>query len=131
MDDAIIKEYYLIIKNKISQSSFEAALRSIDKLLYNFPSNAMGYYYKAVCEFAQEKYDEALKNYQTCIQLDPTFAKAYFNIGICYYTLNNIDNALINIGKALIIFSKQKDLGAKQRCMEALRFIDSERKGNH
>ena len=129
MDDAILKEYYQIIKNKISQSSFEAALRSVDKLLYNFPSNPIGYYYKAVCEFAQEKYNDALKSYQTALELDPTFAKAYFNIGVCYYVLNKTDNALINIGKALIIFSKQKDLGAKQRCMEALRFIESERKG--
>lgn len=129
MDDGIVKEYYHIIKNKISQSSFEAALRSIDKLLYNFPNDENGYYYKAVCEFAQEKHEDSIKNYNMALELNPAFAKAYFNLGVCYYVLNRTDDALINIGKALIIFSRQKELGARQRCIDALRFIQTERNG--
>ena len=70
MDDEIIKEYYLIIKNKISQADFISALRSVDKLLYNFPSDSCGYYYKGVCHFAQEKYEESIEDYKMSLKLD-------------------------------------------------------------
>lgn len=128
MDNGIIREYSLIIKNKISQSDFISAIRSADKLLYNFPNYEYGYYYKALCYFAMEKYEDAIKNYIMAIELNPAFAKAYFNLGICYHTLNKTDLALINIGKALIIFSKHKELDAKAKCIEALQFIQSERR---
>lgn len=129
MNKNIIRQYCIIIKNKISQARFESALESINKLLYNFPKNEYGYYYKGVCEFAMEKYEDALKNYIRAIKLQPAFAKAYFNLGVCLYMLNKYDSALINIGKALIVFSKQKDSDAKERCIEALKFIESERNG--
>ncbi len=128
MDESIVVEYYQIIKNKIAESDFISAIRSAEKLQYNFPNNEYGYYYKAVCEFALEKYKDAIKNYQTAIQLNPLFAKAYFNLGICYSTLGYYDYALISIGRALLIFSKQKNSQAKQRCIEALKTVESERR---
>lgn len=129
MDDGIVKEYYAIIKNKIVQADFISALRSIDKLLYNFPNDENGYYYRGVCLFAQEKYEESIKNYQTALKINSKFSKAYFNLGVCYYVLNEYDDALINIAKALVIFSNQKELSSKQRCIEAIRLIDVERRG--
>ena len=36
------------------------------------------------------------------------------------------DYALINIGKALFLFSKAKELDKKERCIEALRLIESD-----
>jgi len=128
MDNSILNEYYLIIKNKISSESFMSALSSIDKLISNFPNNSKGYYYKGVCNFALEKYDEALRAYIKSISLDITNAKAYFNLGVTFYILNKYDDALINIAKALIIFSKTKELDCKKRCAEALNFIQTERK---
>ena len=81
-----------------------------------------------VCYFALDRHDEALKAYLKAISLNIAHAKAYFNSGIIYYLENDFDNALINIGKSLILFSKQKELDAKERCVEALNFIQSERK---
>lgn len=124
----VINEYYEIIKTKIKQSRFDSALESINKLLYNFPKNELGYYYKGVCELAKGQYEIAIRSYETAISLNPIASKAYFNIGICYYQIDKYDNALINIGKALIIFSKQKDLDSKQRCLDALKIIQTERK---
>jgi len=127
MNNSIVEQYYLIIKNKISQASFEAAMRSIDKLIYHFPQNAEGYYYKGVCNFALEKYEDAFKFYKKAIEINSIHAKAYFNLGVCYYVYNKYDHALINIGKALIIFSKQKESDCKERCIEALKLIKMER----
>ncbi len=124
----IIKEYYLIIKNKISQQSFESAIGSADKLLANFPGEANGYYYKGVCNFALERYDDAIKFYIKAITCNIIHAKAYFNLGVAYYIKNEYDNALINIAKALIVFSKQRELDSKKRCIDALNFIQTERK---
>ena len=121
-------EYYLIIKNKISQFSFNSALGSIEKFLSNFPNDANAYYYKGVCNFALEKYDEAIEYYKKAITYDMVHAKAYFNLGIAYYVQNNYDDALINIGKSLIIFSKERELDCRTRCIEALNFIQTERK---
>ncbi len=129
MDDGIIKEYYLIIKNKISQADFISALRNVDKLLYNFPSDSCGYYYKGVCHFAQEKYEESIEDYITALKLNSNFAKAYFNLGVSYYILNKYDDALINIAKALLIFVSQKELASKRRCIDALKLINIEQKG--
>lgn len=128
MNDSVIIQYYQIIKNKISQQRFQSALRNIDKLLYNFPRNPYGYYYRGVCEFALERYEKSLRSYLIAIKLDPVFDKAYFNLGITYYCLNQYDSALINIGKALVLFSKKKELDNKKRCIEALKIIESERK---
>lgn len=128
MDRGIIREYYLIIKNKILQARFESALMSADKLLHNFPNDYFGYYYKGVCFFALEKYQDSMKNYVKALELNPGFDKAYFNLGVCYYILRKYDYALINIAKALIIFTKQKELDKKQRCMEAIKYIESERR---
>ena len=127
MDEKIITEYYRIIKNKISQQDFTSAERSADKLIENFPNNENGYYYKGVCNFAQEKYEDAIRSYRAAIRINPLFAKAYFNLGICYNTLSDYDNALISIGRALFIFSKQKNPQAKQRCIEALQTVLKER----
>ena len=126
MDENIVTEYYQIIKNKIAQADFDSAIRSVDKLLYNFPNDEWGYYYKGVCEFALENYEDAIKNYKIAIQLNPLFAKAYFNLGTCYHTMEYYDSALISIGRALVIFSKQKDAEAKQRCIEALHQVESD-----
>lgn len=128
MNDSVIIQYYQIIKNKISQQRFQSALRNIDKLLYNFPRNPYGYYYRGVCEFALERYEKSLRSYLIAIKLNPVFDKAYFNLGITYYCLNRYDSALINIGKALVLFSKKKELDNKKRCIEALKIIESERK---
>ncbi len=128
MNESIIVEYCQIIKNKISQARFQSAMRNIDKLLYNFPANPFGYYYRGVCEFALERYDKSVNSYLTAIKLNPAFDKAYFNLGISYYCLNKYDNALINIGKALVLFSKKRELDNKKRCIEALKIIESERR---
>lgn len=127
MDRSILREYYLIIKNKIAQGRFESAIGSIDKLLYNFPNDEYGYYYKGVCEFALEKYKDSIKHYQMALQFDVGFAKAYFNLGVSLHILKKYDLALLNIGKALIIFTKQRELDKKQRCIEALKIIQNER----
>ena len=97
------------------------------KLLQARPEDEQGYYYKGVCEFALEKPQAAIKSYNEAIKRDPGFAKAYFNLGVAYYVLKDYDNALINIGKALIIFSKQKELDKKKRCIDALTLIQKER----
>ncbi len=127
MDQNVVFEYYAIIKNKISQGNFESALGSIDKLLYNFPNDIYGYYYKAVCEFAQNKHEESIRDYKIVIQLEPGFAKAYFNLGVCYYVYHFYDDALINIGKALFLFTRGREQDSKQRCIEAIKYIDLER----
>ena len=62
------------------------------------------------------------------IEIDPTFAKAYYNLGAAFHILNKPDDALINIGKALILFSKEKELDCKERCIKALNYIQDERK---
>lgn len=128
MDNEILNEYYLIIKNKIAQSSYQSALGNIDKLLLNFPDDSKGYYYKGVCNYALKKYDEAIESYKKSISIDFLNAKAYFNLGIVYYTNNNYDEALINIAKAMVIFSKEKSLDSKQKCLDAINLILSERK---
>lgn len=127
MDKEIIKEYHSIIKNKISQSRIESAMGNIEKLLLNFPNDEYGYYYKGVCEFALNNHKEAIKAYLKAIQLNPAFAKAYFNLGACYYDYNDYDNALINIAKAMILFSKLKQLDLKERCVKTIKLIEAER----
>ncbi len=123
-----IREYYQAIKNKLVQTRFDAALTSINKLLQKHPNDEYGHYYKGVCEFALEKPQAALKSYQEAIKLDPGFAKAYFNLGVCYFILRQYDSALINIGKALIIFTKRRELDKKKRCIDALNVIERMRK---
>ena len=123
MDENILKEYYTIIKSKISQGSIKNALENVDQLLYNFPSDAYGYYYKGVCFFALEGYETSIKHYISAIKLNPAFAKAYFNMGISYFMLDKKDLALINIGKALILFSKTKEQEKRIRCINALRIV--------
>ena len=128
MNTDIVNEYYQIIKSKVLSASFNSALESIDKLLAGFPDDSTGYYYKGVCKFALEEYDEALYAYIKSISLDITNAKAYFNLGVTFYIQNKYDDALINIAKALILFSKRKELDNKERCAHALNFIETERK---
>ena len=127
MDKNIIGEYYQIIKSKISQANFDSAMDNIEKLIYNFPSDEYGYYYRGVCEFARGDYPDSIKSYSKALKLNPGFGKAYFNLGVSHYMLNDYDNALINIGKALIVFSKLKQLENKARCFDALNFIEIER----
>lgn len=127
MSQQILRQYYQIIKNKISLMHFETAMINIDKLLYNFPKDEHGYYYKGICEFALNNHKNAIKYYTIAIQLNPAYAKAYFNLGVAYYLFKKYDLALINIGKALLIFSKQKELDKKQRCIDALKLIEKER----
>lgn len=121
-----LSEYYSVIKNKISDGNFQSALNSIDKILKSYPHDANAHYYKGVCNFALERYSVAIKNYSIALNLNSVFAKAYFNIGICYYMIKYTDYALINIGKALFLFSKTKELDKKERCIEALKLIESE-----
>lgn len=128
MDRTAIREYYNVIKNKISQNRFDAALNSINKVLSKNPHDEHAYYYKGVCLFALEKIDKAIESYVLAIQNEPTYAKAYFNLGICFYLLRKYDQALINIGKALIIFTKRRELEKKKRCIDALAVIEKERK---
>lgn len=124
--EEILKEYNLIIKNKISLGNFNSAIASIQKLLGYAPKTDFGYYYLGVCNFALEKYKQSITDYAQAIKLNPTNAKAYFNLGVSYYMLKYNDYALINIGKALFLFSKAKELDKKERCIEALRLIESD-----
>ena len=123
MDENVKKEYYSIIKSKISQCSIKTALEYIDQLLHNFPKDFLGYYFKGVCFYALEGYETSVKYYLTSLKINPVFAKTYFNIGISYYMLQKKDLALINLGKALILFSKAKDEEKKLRCINALRIV--------
>lgn len=125
--EEVILEYYQIIKNKISQLEFTSAIRSAEKLLYNFPNNPYGYYFKGLCEFAMDKLEDSVNNYQKAIKLNPSFARAYFNLGVSFFELKCYDHALINFAKAMLIFSKQRDIAGKRRCLEALRIVEGER----
>lgn len=127
MNQAILREYYTVIKSKISQTMFDSALANIDKLLTYSPKDEHGYYYRGVCQFALADLKNSIKCYQAAIKINPAYAKAYFNLGVAFYVLKDYDNALINIGKALIIFSKQKELDKKKRCIDALTLIQKER----
>ena len=128
MNNEVLKEYYLIIKNKIISAGFHSAMANINKLLASFPNESNAYYYMGVCNFALERYEEAMTAYLKAISLNIAHAKAYFNLGVVYYVQNDFDNALINIGKSLILFSKEKEINSRQRCIDALNFIQSERK---
>lgn len=130
MNDEIVKEYCTIIKNKIANFNFDSAIQNADKLIINFPNCEYGYYYKAVCKYALEEIDEAIQNYKETIRLNPNFARAHFNLGLCYHSNKDYDNALINIGQALVIFSNNKELDFKTRCITAIKQIDQERKNN-
>lgn len=123
MDENITKEYYAIIKTKISQGSVKAGLEQKDKLLYNFPSDPVGYYFKGVCFFALESYDVSVKYYINALKLDPAFVKAYYNLGVSYYMLEKKDLALINIAKALVLSTRFKKQEERVRCVNTLRFI--------
>ena len=96
-------------------------------LLSYSPKDEHGYYYRGVCEFALTNLKESMKCYQAVIKINPAYAKAYFNLGVVFYVLKDYDNALISIGKALIIFSKRKELEKKKRCIYALNLIQKER----
>ena len=128
MDKNIIEEYCLIIKEKISQQRFDAALDSAMRLKKHFPQNELGYYYCALCEFAKEDFGKSAKHYKEALALNPAHGKSYFNLGVCEYLEKRTDEALINIAKALVIFTKTKELDKKQKCLEALKFIEGERK---
>lgn len=128
MEDKILKEYYLIIKNKVATAGFYSALSNINKLLASYPNESRAYYYMGVCYFALERYDQAMASYLRALSLNIADAKAYFNLGIVYYLKNDFDNALINIGKSLVLFSKFKELDSKKRCIDALNHILVERK---
>lgn len=127
MNPATIREYYQLIKNKIQLAHFETALHTIDKLLDVNPKDEHAYYYKGVCSFALENYKQATKCYSIAIQLNPAHAKAYFNLGVTLYISRQFDLALVNFAKALIIFTKQKELDKKQRAMDAIKLIEKER----
>lgn len=122
---SILIEYYKLIKLKIKEKRFQAALDDISQLLYYFPDCDFGHYYKGVCNFALKKYKASLKNYAGAIKINPIYAKAYFNIGVSFFMLHQTDKALINIGKALILFSKAKEKNGKKRCIQALKYIES------
>ena len=125
---SILREYYIAIKSKIKIARFDSAISSIDKLLYNCPNDEWGYYYKGVCEFALEKYQLAMKYFAIAIQINPAFGKAYFNLGICFYLSRKLDLALINFAKALVIFTKQRELDKKRRCIDAIKMVEAVRR---
>lgn len=127
MQNNILKEHFETIKIKIRQSRYETALEDINKILSSCPKSELAHYYKGVCELAMDKVEKAAKSYSNAIKINPAFAKAYFNLGVCFFTLGKMDKALINIGKALVIFSKVKNLSAKKRCIDALNLIQDER----
>lgn len=127
MDKNIVEEYCFIIKEKISQQRFDAALDSAMRLKKHFPQNELGYYYCALCEFAKEDFEKSAKHYKEALNINPAHANSYFNLGVCEYLDKKYDNALINIAKALVIFTKTKELDKKKKCLEALKLIESER----
>ncbi len=123
MNEEIIGQYCQIIKNKLSCLRLDSAQTSIEKLIYNFPKNPVGYYFQGVCDFAQRDHASAIENYKKALKLNPRFAKAYFNLGVCYYLLDKWDMALICFGKALVIFTEEKELDKRQRCVNAIRHV--------
>ena len=127
MDKNIVEEYCFIIKEKISQQRFDAALDSAMRLKKHFPQNELGYYYCALCEFAKEDFEKSAKHYKEALNINPAHANSYFNLVVCEYLDKKYDDALINIAKALVIFTKTKELDKKKKCLEALKLIESER----
>ena len=127
INQQIIAQYYSIIKNKIDRMQFNSALASVDKLLTNFPNNEYGYYYKGVCEFALNRLVHSIRSYTNAIELNPAFAKAYFNLGSSHFSMQQYDLALINIAKALVLFTRLKEQDNRQRCLEAIKIIEKER----
>ena len=128
MDNGVIKEYCAAIKNRTAQNDFIGALALAERLVYAFPDSEKGYYFRGLCYYGIERYDQAIANYNMAIKIKPLYAKAYFNLGTCYQQIKHFDSALINIGKAMILFSRQNNETAKNKCIEAIRYIEN-RKG--
>jgi len=127
MDNQVIKEYCNVIKRKVSESDYAGAINIAEQLIYNFPNDFHGYYYKAICCFAYERYPEAINFYNITINLNPNYPRAYFNLATTYHKIKYYDLALVNFGKALILFSNKGDKSGKERCIEALQIVQSER----
>lgn len=129
MNDSVIKEYCQAIKGRVSQGDYANGLMIADKLIYAFPDSEKGYYYKGVCFFGLQRFQESVACYKSALKINPLDAKSYFNLGTSYQQLKDYDSALINIGKALILFSKQNKQDSKEKCADALKFIEYERNG--
>ena len=130
MSNEAIKEYCQAIKSRTLLGDYMNGLAIADRLVYSFPNSDKGYYYRAICYFGLNRLKEAAENYETAIRMNPTNAKAYFNLGTCYQKVQQYDLALINIGKALILFTKQNKQDAKLKCIDAINFIEDERKNS-
>jgi len=125
MNNELLKEHCLTIENRINNAMFQAAINTCTLMLRQFPKNHLGFYYLGVCYFALEEYEKALKNFNLALLINPVFSKAYFNLGTTYFMLKSFDKALINIGKALILFARIKDENSKERCIQAIKTIES------
>ena len=127
MNDDIVSDYCLAIKEKTKTGDFVGALGIADRLVYAYPNSEKGYYYRAICYYGMQRYEESVINYKMALKINPLDAKAYFNLGTSYQQIKQYDLALINFGKALILFSKQGKQDAKNRCIDALSIVDRER----
>jgi len=127
MADNVIRDYCRAIKKKTSMGDYIGALGIADRLAYAFPNSEKGYYYRGICYYGLERLEDSIANYKMALKINPLSAKTYFNLGTCYQQAKQFDLALINIGKALILFSRKKDEDSKLKCIDAIKFIEYKR----
>ena len=125
-DEKLIAEYYFLIKEKIINGHFISAVTSAEKFVQEFPQCELPHYLKGICHFMLQEYEISINSYEKVLEINPEFARAYYNLGVAYFFVEQTDKALTNIAKALIIFDKRKEEGAKQKCIESLEFIQKE-----
>jgi tetratricopeptide (TPR) repeat protein len=88
------------IQKLFSESSYQLALRKINRLIKDNKENYIVYNYRGIILVALKKSSEAIKDFQKTLELNSDFVEAIGNMGMAYHEMKYIEKAIENYKRA-------------------------------
>ncbi len=92
-----------LVRQRISQSNYEEALKQLRMLKSRFADNPLIYYESARCYLSQTKLDSAKMDLEKSLELNPGMSGSWYFLGEIYRRQNRSEKALQAFRKALNI----------------------------
>jgi len=93
------------IINDINNGQSKKALTALEKLINEFPDQALLFNLRGACYEATTQFEQSIENFSKAIEINPNYAEALYNLGVVQKKAGKLDEAIYSYKKAIDIDS--------------------------
>jgi len=99
------KNTLVSIVNDLNNGQSDKALIALEKLIDEFPDQALLFNLRGACFEAKNQYEQSIESFSKAVEIHPNYAEAFYNLGVVQKKAGKLDDAFYSYQKTIDIDS--------------------------